>query len=292
MKKIGIIGAGKVGVSIGRYFFNEKSSEYELVGYFSRSDESSLYASKITNSNQFLNIKDIINKSDILIITTPDDEISKVWREVSKYDIKNKIVCHCSGSLSSKVFFDISSKAAFGCSMHPLLAINSKENSYKDLEVAFFTLEGDREAVEEFSKLLEKKGNKFKVLSENDKTKYHLSSVFISNLVIALGSISVKLLNEYGLNEDEALEALSSLAHRNIDNMMNLGLEKSLTGPVERNDIKTIENHRKSVINQNSIDEVYRLLSLELVEIAQNKHSERNYKEMKDILGRRCPTKG
>jgi len=286
MKKIGIIGAGKVGVSIGRYFSEVCPGRYRLAGFYSKSDKSSLFASKFTDSSQFLSLNEVINNSDILIIATPDDKIKEIWCELSKYDIKNKIICHCSGSLSSEVFFDISSKSAYGCSMHPLLAINSKENSYKDLNDAFFTLEGDSEAVEAFSDLLEKKGNKFKILKGRNKTKYHLSSVFLSNLVIALGKISVDLLGEYGFSEEEALAALSSLSRKNIDNMMNLGLEKALTGPVERNDIKTVENHRKSVEGVNK-DEVYRLLSLELVEIAQKKHNERNYEPMKDILGRR-----
>ena len=48
MYNIGIIGAGKVGVSLGRYL---SGLEYtNLVGYYSRSLDSSAYAAKVTNS--------------------------------------------------------------------------------------------------------------------------------------------------------------------------------------------------------------------------------------------------
>lgn len=284
MYKVGIIGAGKVGISVGLYFFN--TDEFEISGYYSKSLDSIKYASKVTNSAQFNNLEKLVNKSDILIITTPDDSISEVWEKVSHFNIQNKIICHCSGSLSSEIFFDISSKGAHGCSLHPLMAISSKENSYKDMNNTFFTLEGDKKAIEVIEKLLISKNNQYKIIHTMDKTKYHLASVFLSNLVLSLGNISLGLLEEYGFDEKDALNAFSSLAIGNLKNFFEKGVVDSITGPVERNDIGTIENHLKSISSDNyiDVDKIYRLLSLEIIKIAEKKHKDRDYKNLKGLL--------
>lgn len=284
MYKVGIIGAGKVGISVGLYFFN--TDEFEISGYYSKSLDSIKYASKMTNSAQFNNLEKLVNKSDILIITTPDDSISEVWEKVSHFNIQNKIICHCSGSLSSEIFFDISSKGAHGCSLHPLMAISSKENSYKDMNNTFFTLEGDKKAIEVIEKLLISKNNQYKIIHTMDKTKYHLASVFLSNLVLSLGNISLGLLEEYGFDEKDALNAFSSLAIGNLKNFFEKGVVDSITGPVERNDIGTIENHLKSISSDNyiDVDKIYRLLSLEIIKVAEKKHKDRDYKNLKGLL--------
>ena len=47
---------------------------------------------------------------DILCITTTDREIGNVWNELQKQDLKDKIICHFSGSYSSAVFQGIDEK--------------------------------------------------------------------------------------------------------------------------------------------------------------------------------------
>nr|WP_314276437.1 Rossmann-like and DUF2520 domain-containing protein [uncultured Peptostreptococcus sp.] len=284
MYNIGFVGAGKVGVSLGIYI---SDIDYiKIQGYYSRTKDSSIYAASLTDSKNFSNIEELVKKSNVIIISSPDDEIRKVWEIISKFSIQNKIVCHCSGSLSSEIFFDASSKGASVCSIHPILAISSKENSYKDLYQAFFTIEGQDKAVEFFSSVLKSKKNKYKVLSSREKTKYHISSVFISNLIIAMGNISIKLLGEYNFSQEEALAALKSLAMGNVDKLFTLGSQDALTGPVERNDLGTVENHLKALEKDKykNIDSMYRLLSLELVDIAKEKNKDRDYNRMENLL--------
>lgn len=284
MYNIGFVGAGKVGVSLGIYI---SDIDYiKIQGYYSRTKDSSIYAASLTDSKNFSNIEELVKKSNVIIISSPDDEIRKVWEIISKFSIQNKIVCHCSGSLSSEIFFDASSKGASVCSIHPILAISSKENSYKDLYQAFFTIEGQDKAVEFFSSVLKSKKNKYKVLSSREKTKYHISSVFISNLIIAMGSISIKLLGDYNFSQEEALAALKSLAIGNMNKLFAIGPQDALTGPVERNDLGTVERHLKALDHDHydNIEKIYRLLSLELVDLAREKNCDRDYNRMENLL--------
>ena len=77
--------------------------------------------------------------------------------------------------------------------------------------------------------------------------------------------------------------------------MFEVGLEDALTGPLERSDIETIKNHLSSLsddkdckgLDEDSlvrIEKIYRLLSLDLLEVAQKKHPDRNYSDIEDLL--------
>lgn len=98
MQKVGIIGAGKVGTSLGLHLF--RKGELKLTGFYSKSLESAVYSAKLTKSYSYKNLADIVLNNDILIITTPDDCIKEIWSQIQKFNIEGKIVCHCSGSLS------------------------------------------------------------------------------------------------------------------------------------------------------------------------------------------------
>lgn len=280
MYNVGIVGAGKVGTSLGLYFFDK--GELSLRGYYSRSIESSNYAAQKTKAKSFDSLDDLVEECQIIIVTTPDDEISKVWSQIKKFNIRNKIICHCSGSLSSSVFFDCTTKEAHCCSFHPMLAVSSKESSYKALGGAFFTLEGSPKAVELISRQLILYQNPYKIISSSDKRKYHLASVCISNLVIGLGSISVRLLKEYGFKEEEALEALSTLGMRNLESFFQKGALATLTGPLERGDLGTIQGHLDAISGSEWKVErqAYQAISQVLLEIAKEKHPERDYSNL------------
>ncbi|CBK89195.1 Phosphoglycerate dehydrogenase and related dehydrogenases [Faecalitalea cylindroides T2-87] len=99
--RAGFIGAGKVGFSLGKYL---KENGVEITGYFSKSPESAKSAADFTNTKLYKSIENILSDSDTLFITVPDGQISKVWDYMKNLDIKNKNICHCSGSISSTVF--------------------------------------------------------------------------------------------------------------------------------------------------------------------------------------------
>ena len=103
MHKAAIIGAGKLGSSLGLYFFDK--DYINLEGYYSRSKKSADYSAQLTNTKSFSNIEQIVDNCNIIFITTTDDQIINVWDQLKEYKLKNKIICHCSGSLNSENFF-------------------------------------------------------------------------------------------------------------------------------------------------------------------------------------------
>lgn len=281
--KIGFIGAGKVGCALGYYL---KAHNLNVTGYFSKSKESAKLASKLTSTSIYDDIETILKDNDTLFLTVPDRSIGKLWDYIRNLDIRNKNICHCSGSISSTAFFDAENKGAFAYSIHPLCAISDKLNGYKSLENAVFTIEGSRENLEMMRNLFKACGNDIFSINTKKKALYHASAVMCSNLVIGLYSLSVKLLVESGIDSDVANDILVPLLKGNVDNIAHLGIKNSLTGPVERNDLVTIRRHLKAFSMADLVKEeyLYKILSKELINIAQSKNVQTDYSKMKEVL--------
>lgn len=287
--KIGFIGAGKVGFTLGKYMTEH---DVHVSGYYSQNIESAKEASQFTGSKCFESLDQIISNSDVVFLTVPDGKISEVWNEIkmilvnkeAKY--KGKYFCHCSGALSSAVFSDIEKVGAIGYSIHPLFAICDKLQSYQEISKAFFTIEYStekgRECVHIFKDLFEKIGNKVSIITADNKVKYHASAVFASNLVVGLYSTAANMLKECGFDEESSKVALLPLFINNCDNIAKLGTEGALTGPVERGDLSTVEKHLRVLSEQET--NIYCELSKKIIEVAKNKNPDRDYSDLEKIL--------
>lgn len=62
--KVGFIGAGKVGFSLGKYL---KSHGVDVVGYYSKTPESAKSAADFTETKVYVTIVDIVRDSDTLL---------------------------------------------------------------------------------------------------------------------------------------------------------------------------------------------------------------------------------
>ncbi|MCR5601046.1 MAG: DUF2520 domain-containing protein [Ruminococcus sp.] len=279
--KIGFIGAGKVGFSLGRYF---SENGIFLTGYYSRSIQSAMEAAKFTGSKGYEELSELVGDSDVLFITVSDGAIKEVYDRVKVLGIAGKQLCHCSGSISaSEAFRDISSYGASCCSIHPLFPVSSKYDSFKELHKAFFCIEGNNDDVNVWSELFRKFGNRTRVISGENKIEYHAACAISSNLVCALAAKSLSLLEKCGFTESEAISAFEPLIMNNIKRILAVGPAEALTGPVERNDVETVLKHIRCM--ENDVDRnMYMAVSRKLVDIAENKHPDNDYSELKRLL--------
>lgn len=213
------------------YYFRSKG--IKVIGFSSRNNN--------TEDFELCSREKLVTQSDIIFITVNDDNIQTVWNEIEEMDLEEKIICHCSGSLSSEIFKGAGSGNV--CSVHPMLAFNSKHTSLNAISNAFFTVEGGRKAVDTVSEILSLCGNSFKIITAENKVKYHTAACFASNFVVSVCYKAIKLLQECGFSKSESENALSTLMKCNMDNILEVGCEKAITGPASRGDNVTIEKH-------------------------------------------------
>lgn len=244
----------------------------ELSGFYGKNPKSTLEAVNITKSKFYNNIQEIIKESDILFITTPDDIISTIDNELLKFDLKNKSVCHTSGSLKSNVLCNAKHSGALIYSIHPIFAFSNKNMNLEEFEKTYFSVEGDIFENSIVLRLLKALGNNFFIRDKETSSTYHLANVFVSNLILSLLEIGISYFKTLGLSEEEALRAVKPLINGNIESIYSKGFVNSLTGPVLRGDIKTIEKHL-SVLKDDD-KKLYSLLSLNLLKLVALKNSE------------------
>ena len=282
--KTGFIGAGKVGFTLGKYFSSKTgTNSIKVTGYYSRNTQSAEEAANFTGSKAFTDLGALIEASDVLFLTVPDGTISEVFEQVRQYPVSGKYICHCSGSLSAgEAFPGIDQTGAYEYSVHPLFAVSDKYEAYKELQDVFFAVEGNEEHLPEIKGMLKEAGIDLQVIRAEDKTLYHAAAVTASNLAVALLAESIDMLCQCGFDEADARKALTPLVTGNVQHVLSRGPAAALTGPVERGDAKTIAKHLACMNEQQSA--IYRVLSSRLIPIAESKHPDRLYQDIKDLL--------
>ncbi len=278
--KIGFIGAGKVGCSLGKYF-SEKG--LDCSGFYDVDTASAQEASEFTGTACYHNTADLLSDSDVLFLTVPDGMIARVWLRIRDLPVKGKLFCHCSGALSAgDAFAGIEDRGAFGYSIHPLFAVSDRYHSYKELTHAYFTIEGQKDRLPQVEAFLRSLGNPVISIRAEDKVRYHCAAAIASNHVVGLVQESLDLLSRCGFDEEDALAALRPILLGNMQHIVEKGTVNSLTGPVERGDSGTVRKHL-ACLDRDQKD-LYVLLSEILLGIGRRKNPSRDYRELSDLL--------
>lgn len=243
--KVNLIGPGRVGMSVFNYFYKK--------GY----EKGLIIEKNEINYENFL-------FEGIILIGVPDDIIPNICYNLKKSFLKNvEALIHFSGIVDSSCFKELSSK--YKLSLHP----NQPFNKIKDISNITWGVEGiDENSVNYAQGLIKIFNGKSLIIPKGKKTDYHLASVISSNFSYVLNFMSNKIYDNLNINERNHL---IDLAITSLNNIKENGLRKSLTGPVARGDIRTI-NKERDVFNTYFGDkiDVYDFFVEMLREISEN----------------------
>ena len=278
--RIGIIGAGKVGTTLGKYLSIHGKN---VTGFYSRTHESADEAATFAETETYSSLCKLVEKSDVIFITTPDGVIHQVWGDLLHQDISNRIICHFSGSLSSHVFSGREEAGASGISIHPMYAFSDKFHSYEQFHTAYLTLEGDPEAVAVMKPMWEAIGHHVLTLKAEDKIKYHAAAAMASNEMLGLMQASLDILSECGFSEKDSMALLTPLVQGNIASMLEKGCVNALTGPVERGDAQTVRKHLQA-LEGSKAGKIYQSLGSTMVELAKRRNPDRDYTPVRTLF--------
>lgn len=276
--RVSFIGAGKVGCSLARYLAAgpvQGQKDVELAGLFSASAESARAAADFAGGRAFASAEEATREAELVFVTTPDGRIAEIAAQLaaaadaSTLDLAGKVFAHCSGALASDVLSPLRERGAAVCSAHPLYAVSSRFDCWRELSQAWFTLEGDDEATSLLQDLLAARGNHVARIPADQKTRYHAAAVMASNLVVGLYDMAASELTTCGFAPADAEAALATLFLGNAHHIAEDGVEASLTGPAARGDQATIDAHLSCLSGDSR--EVYRLLTEVLYRIASRR---------------------
>jgi predicted short-subunit dehydrogenase-like oxidoreductase (DUF2520 family) len=206
------------------------------------------FAGRIQGCEACESHQDVVDKCDLIFITTSDDAIKGVasglnWRT-------GQGVAHCSGATSLDVFDHPVSQGVIPGAFHPIQAFSSVENGVRIIPGTTFGIEGGeqmREALRDLALAIG--GNPIFVKAE-DKALYHLSAVMMGNLLTCLAATSAQLWDQMGYTRADGVKALVPMMRGVANNLDISGVPAAVAGPYVRGDMGTIRKHLETLTSR------------------------------------------
>ena len=283
MKSFSIIGAGKVGTSLGLALV---SKGFKLKYISDCNPDARRQARRVIKKGQTTGDNRLATKAaEINFICVPDGSIRNVVKELSNLDLGGHYVFHTSGAVSSRVLRPLARQGAHVASFHPVQTVATTRPDPDIFRGIFFSLEGEAKAVELGQSLAEKLQSGVILISPANKPLYHLACSMASNFMVVLLSEVKDLFELLGLDEKACLEVMYPLLTRTLLNIKELGCEQSLTGPILRGDLKTVKEHLRALSSKPDLEKLYRLMSMEALKMAEKRGlSSDKVKALKHLL--------
>jgi predicted short-subunit dehydrogenase-like oxidoreductase (DUF2520 family) len=283
MKTIAILGAGKLGTTLGRALAGAGYSVKAVSCLSLASAQKS--ASLITGPPKaFSNNQEAAELGQWIVLTPPDDQIKFIAKELSALPLKNRLVFHCSGLLSADILAPLKKKGAMTASIHPIQTFSSREGGGELFKGIYFTLEGEHKACGKLKGLVKKLGGFSLDLPKERKPTYHAACSFSSNLLVALLQAASDLLKPLEIKTGKEYQILLPLIKQTVTNIEQKGLAESLTGPVIRGDLQTVKTHLAALRQNPQAYRLYRNLAGHALETAAQDIPEDKYRILKDWL--------
>ena len=220
-------------------------------------------------------IPPILSESDVVIISVRDERIPEVAERLvrEKRLRRDQVVLHTSGA-------NASSQALAACkphvravgTLHPLVSFADPHVAIEALQSVAFGIEGDEPAKAVARKLVRALGARAVFLEAQNMPLYHVGAVIAANYVVALADMARELFVKAGVPKEAALPALIPLLTSVVQNLSQLGLPGALTGPVERGDVSSVEQHLR-ILEERAPEmlDLYRLVGRDVLRLATEK---------------------
>jgi predicted short-subunit dehydrogenase-like oxidoreductase (DUF2520 family) len=262
MADIVIIGAGRLGTSLGRALVRKGHKVRALTCRRMKSAGES--RAIIGQGRAMTDNAAAARRGRIILLCLPDEVIPRVASRLaeSRVEWAGKTVFHTSGLLPARVLEGLSKKGAEVASLHPVQAFPSKKTQPSYFHGISFGLEGDRRALTLARGLVRQLGGRSVVIPEEAKPLYHAAFTFASNFLVILLEAAVGLLAQADIPPKKAARMLSPLLDGTLRNVKKLDAGGSLTGALVRGDTASVSAHLKALEPWPGLAEAYRKLSL------------------------------
>ncbi len=250
-----MIGAGNVAVHLSKHF---AGCGFEIVQVFSRTESSAVELAMLTNSAWTTSHLSIFPDADIYFIALKDSVVDEFLR---KADLKDKVLVHCSGSLSLDCLTKYSPEAGV---FYPLQTFSkARDINFSDIPVF---IEGSTDRVLQLlTELAGRLTPRVYFADSHQRMVLHISAVFACNFVNHFYSISAQLLEENRLSFDY----LRPLMQETLDKTLTMSPFNAQTGPALRLDTNVLEKHMAALSGDTATRKIYALVSEHIYKLHQ-----------------------
>ena len=278
-KTVAIIGAGRVGSSVG---FLLRRAGYTVTAVAARSLTSAEKAANFIGVGEATtDVVKAASNADVVFITTPDGAIKSVCDTIaSGVGFKaGSLVVHMSGAHSLDLLEAARTTGAYRAVLHPLQSLASREQGIKILPGSYFRVEADPESQTGARDIVTALGGIELLLPKWSPDKdsaalYHAGAVAVSNYFVALIDYGLKFYQALGADKQSALKAVLPLIRGTLNNIEALGIPDALTGPIMRGDVQTVGDHLEAMRKRTpELMDLYKALARQTVSVARDRGS-------------------
>jgi len=269
MSDIVIIGAGKVGTSLGYALSRKKHTIKALV---CKSIYSAMESQKMIGQGEIFDDKALAaRQGQWIVLSVPDDEIEKSARELATSDMgwEGRLVFHCSGLLSTESLKHLEKKGAWTASIHPIQSFPQKKPALDAFKGIYFGLEGKGKALDLAKRIVHQLESQYVILESQDKPLYHVACSMASNFLVTLLDAASLLLGQIGKDENVNFQLLLPLVQGTLQNVKNFNTHSALTGPIFRGDEKSIQKHLRALRKFPLQKKIYQELGRYMLQIVE-----------------------
>ena len=224
--------------------------------------------------------------ADLWLIAVPDDVIADVAERLSRAPgPRPAAVAHCAGAIPAALLAPLAAQGVACGSFHPAMTFRGAPGDAEALAGAVVAIEGDPGAVELLERLADRLGVGRVAVAAAEKPRYHTALVLASNGRMALDAAAVRLLQEAGLEEAEALALLRPLTARTEANLRAATPAHALTGPVARGDARTVRSQLDALADRPRLLALYRALGTFLLDLVPERVRGDGHREVARLLG-------
>lgn len=280
---IGIAGAGRMAQALARLLLARGQPVAAMAG---RDPERTARASAFAGARVApVELEQLSGFATRILIAVPDDALRQVAEQLAGGGLSAGVVLHTCGARSVNALQPLLGRGVACGVLHPLQTVATPEQGVQALPGSAYAIIASGPAAAWAHEIVALLGGEALEIRPEQQPLYHAAAVMASNYVAALADAAVILMREAGIGQARALRALAPLLMASAANSLALSPESALTGPIERGDVQTVEEHLRSLDRAPlTVGELYRSAARHTLELARRKNPAKDYSSMERLL--------
>ncbi|MDY0068588.1 MAG: DUF2520 domain-containing protein [Porticoccaceae bacterium] len=267
---LNVLGCGRLGTTLPRLLADAGS--VRLAGLFSRQEANAENAREFVGAGRVAATLADLPDADLWLLAVPDGAIAGVAGQLAGLDRdwRGVTVFHCSGLHGSALLAPLAARGAHTASLHPAHSFGDRQKSLETFVGSVCTLEGGPGASALLGGIFSPLGVRMLPIEAGAKPLYHAATAVASNYLVSLVAAALAMLEKAGMADADARALLAPLVTQTAANVLALGPEAALTGPIARGDGDTVARHLAAIADRcPEYLPLYRALGLLTADIAE-----------------------
>lgn len=248
-ERLGFIGAGRVGRGLSLAL---SQRGYAIAGVASRERGDA---------------QAVLDASDIVFLTVPDDAIASACASL-RWN-KGKAAVHCSGAAELSVLHAAAEAGAQVGGFHPLQMFADPQVAARGLAGCAIAVEAAPPLAAKLEAMVAALGARLLSVPPGARGAYHAGAHYAAAFVCALLDEAIEIWRRIGIAPEDALAALLPLLRGATDALAHAGPARAMAGAIARGDIDTVRRHLAALEKLGpERQRLYRTLALRCVPLA------------------------